>query len=133
MPTPKKPAAPTYAKVAGRKLEPLYDRLIVERIEAVKETDGGIVIPDEAQEKPGEGTVLSCGPGRLDPLTKQHVPMQVKVGDRVLFGKYAGMEILFDDEQGTGCVILREEEILCIEHGKADLGVRKLRTKKLAK
>jgi chaperonin GroES len=117
---------PKYAKVAGRKLEPLYDRLFVKRIDPITETEGGIVLVDQAQEKPAEGTILAVGPGRIDRETGKHVPMQLKVGDYVLFGKYGGMEVAFDDEKETNVLIIREDEILAREIGKANLGVRKL-------
>jgi chaperonin GroES len=121
---------PTYAKVAGRKLEPMYDRLFVQRLAAVAQTEGDIFIPETAREKPAEGKILAVGPGRIDRDTGEHVPMQLKVGDYVLFGRYGGMEISFDDEKDTDVLILREDEILAREIGRADLGVRKLRVKR---
>jgi chaperonin GroES len=114
-------------KVEKLQIEPLYDRIIARRLEAITETDGGIALPEMAQEKPQEGTVISTGPGRLSPATGEFVSMQVAVGDRILFGKYAGLEIETDDGNLT---ILREDEILgIIRKGYLkDYGVRGLPT-----
>jgi chaperonin GroES len=92
------------------KVRPLYDRVLVKRIEATEKVKGGIIIPDTAKEKPMEGKVIAVGSGRLDDDGKR-VPMEVKKGNRVLFGKYAGTEIKIDDEEH---IILREDEILGI-------------------
>lgn len=127
---PRAKAKVNYAKVAGRKLEPMYDRMLVERVAAVEQTEGDIFIPETAREKPAEGKVLAVGPGRIDRETGEHIPMQIEVGDFVLFGRYGGMEVSFDDEADTDVLIIREDEILCREIGRADLGVRKLRTRK---
>ena len=121
---------PTYAKVAGRKLEPMYDRMFVKRVAAVEQTEGDIFIPEGSREKPAEGRVLAVGPGRIDRETGEHVPMQIAVGDFVLFGRYGGLEVSFDDEKDTDVLIIREDEILAREIGRADLGVRKLRVQK---
>ena len=86
------------------------DRVLVKRIEATEKVKGGIIIPDTAKEKPMEGKVIAVGSGRLDDDGKR-VPMEVKKGNRVLFGKYAGTEIKIDDEEH---IILREDEILGI-------------------
>jgi len=89
------------------KIRPLLDRVIVERHKAEEKTPGGIIVPDAAKEKPVEGQVVAVGPGRrLENGAIQ--PVDVKVGDRVVFGKYAGTEI----KGNEGMVILREEEIL---------------------
>jgi len=90
------------------KVKPLYDRLLVKRVEEKEAKQGGIIIPDTAKEKPMEGKVIAVGTGRVEKDGKT-IPMQVKVGDRVLFGKYAGTEIKIDDKEH---VILREDEIL---------------------
>ena len=90
------------------KIRPLQDRVIVKRVEEEEKTKGGIIIPDTAKEKPMEGKVIAVGTGRVEKDGKT-IPMQVKVGDRVLFGKYAGTEIKIDDKEH---VILREDEIL---------------------
>jgi len=92
------------------KVKPLYDRVLVKRIEASEKVKGGIIIPDTAKEKPMEGKVVSVGSGRLDENGKR-VPMEVKTGNKVLFGKYAGTEIKIEDVEH---IILREDEILGI-------------------
>jgi chaperonin GroES len=92
------------------KVKPLYDRVLVKRIEASEKVKGGIIIPDTAKEKPMEGKVIAVGAGRLDDNGKR-IPLEVKAGSRVLFGKYAGTEIKIDDEDH---IILREDEILGI-------------------
>ena len=92
------------------KVRPLYDRLLVRRIEKEQTAKGGIVIPDTAKEKPQEGEVLAVGDGRiLDNGTK--VALDVKAGDKILFGKYSGSEIKIDDEE---VLILREDEVLAV-------------------
>jgi chaperonin GroES len=107
----------------------MYDRMFVQRIAAIDRTEGDIFIPETAREKPAEGKVLAVGPGRFDRETGTHVPMQIKVGDFVLFGRYGGMEVTFDDEKDTDILILREDEILAREIGRADLGVRKMKVR----
>ena len=92
------------------KVKPLYDRLIVKRIEEKEQRKGGIIIPDSAKEKPMEGKVIAIGSGRLE-KDGSRGKLEVKVGDRVLFGKYSGTEIKIDDKEH---VILREEEVLGI-------------------
>lgn len=97
-------------------VRPLHDRVIVKRIEEGEVVKGGIIIPDSAKEKPMEGEVVAVGPGKIQDDGKR-APMDVKAGDRVLFGKYAGTEIKVDDED---VVIMREEEILAVlESGTA--------------
>jgi chaperonin GroES len=92
------------------KVRPLYDRLIVKRLEEEEKTKGGIIIPDTAKEKPVEGKVVAVGAGKLkEDGTK--IPMDVKVGDRVLFAKYGGTEIKIDGEEH---LIMREDDILAI-------------------
>ena len=93
-----------------KKLRPLYDRVLLKRVEAVQKTAGGIIIPDSAQEKPQIGTVVAVGAGRVN-KAGDVVPMVVKPGDQVLFGKYAGSEI--DDQH----IILKEDEILGVIEG----------------
>ena len=90
------------------KVKPLHDRVLVKRIEAEEKVRGGIIIPDTAKEKPLEGKVVAVGAGRLDDGGKR-IPLEVKAGDRVLIGKYAGTEIKIDDVEH---VIVREDEIL---------------------
>jgi len=92
------------------KVKPLHDRLVVKRIEEKEAKHGGIIIPDSAKEKPMEGKVIAVGTGKVEKDGKR-IPLEVKVGDRVLFGKYAGTEIKIDDKEH---VILREEEVLGI-------------------
>ena len=92
------------------KARPLHDRVILKRIEEKETVKGGIIIPDTAKEKPMEGQVIAAGPGKIMEDGKRS-PMDVKAGDRVLFGKYAGTEIKLDDEE---YVIMREEEILAV-------------------
>ncbi len=90
------------------KIRPLHDRVIVQRIAEEEVTKGGIIIPDTAKEKPQEGKVIAVGPGKvLDSGTK--VPMDVKAGDKVLFGKYSGTEIKIDGEE---YLMMREDDIL---------------------
>lgn len=92
------------------KVRPLHDRVLVVRIEEEEKTKGGIIIPDSAKEKPQEGKVVAVGDGKyLDNGTK--IPLSVKVGDKVLFGKYAGTEIKIEGEEH---LILREDDILAI-------------------
>ncbi len=92
------------------KLKPLHDRVLVRRIEGTEKTKGGIIIPDTAKEKPQEGEVVAVGPGKRDDEGKVHA-LDVKAGDKVLFGKYSGSEVKIEGEE---FVILREEEILGI-------------------
>jgi chaperonin GroES len=88
-------------------ITPLHDRVLVRRLEQTETAKGGIIIPDTAKEKPQEGEVIAVGAGKLE---KGHrVPLDVKAGDRILFGKYTGSEIKID---GQEYLILREEEIL---------------------
>jgi len=92
------------------KIRPLQDRVIVKRIEEEEKTKGGIIIPDTAKEKPSEGEVVAVGKGKADDNGKV-TPLDVKVKDRVLFGKYAGTEINIDGEEH---LIMREDDILGI-------------------
>jgi len=91
-------------------LRPLHDRVIVKRLDSEEKTKGGIIIPDSAKEKPLEGKVHAVGPGKKDENGKA-AGMDVKKGDKILFGKYAGTEIKVD---GDEMVILREDDILAI-------------------
>lgn len=90
------------------KLKPMADRVLVKPIEREEVTKGGIVLPDTAKEKPQEGEVLAVGDGRLSEDGKR-IPLDVKVGDRVIYAKYGGTEIRIDDEE---LIILRESDIL---------------------
>jgi chaperonin GroES len=103
-------------------IRPLHDRVIVKRIEETEQVRGGIIIPDTAKEKPQEGEVIAAGEGKYkDDGTRQ--TLDVKVGDRVLFGKYSGSEIKIDGEE---LLIMREDEILgVIERAGAASGKKK--------
>ena len=90
------------------KVRPLHDRVIVERIEETEQKVGGIIIPDTAKEKPQQGKIIAAGKGRVEKDGKL-TPLDVKAGDTVLFGKYAGQEIKID---GSEYLIIREEEVL---------------------
>ncbi|NDV20971.1 co-chaperone GroES [Pseudodesulfovibrio sp. JC047] len=91
-------------------LKPLNDRVLVKRLEMEEKTAGGIYIPDSAKEKPMKGEIVAAGPGKLND-SGERVAMAVKVGDSVLFAKYAGMEINID---GVEHLVMREEDILAI-------------------
>ena len=99
--------------MATPKLTPLHDRILVKRIEEAESVRGGIIIPDSAKEKPQEGEVIAVGKGKSNDEGKVF-PLEVKEGDRVLFGKYAGTEIKID---GEDFVIMREEEVLGVLKG----------------
>lgn len=90
------------------KIRPLHDRVLIKRVEEQEVRRGGIIIPDTAKEKPQEGKVVAVGDGKVLEDGKR-VPLDVKVGDRVLFGKYSGSEVKIEDED---YLILKEEEIL---------------------
>ncbi len=90
------------------KLRPLQDRILVQRVEEETTTKGGIIIPDTAKEKPVEGKVVAVGNGKLSDDGKR-VPLEIKNGDRILFGKYAGTEVKID---GVEYLIMREEDVL---------------------
>ena len=96
------------------KIRPLQDRVIVRRLEEEEKTKGGIIIPDTAQEKPQEGKVIAVGKGKVTEDGKV-IPLDVKVGDKILFGKYSGTEIKIGGEEH---LIMREEDILGIIEGK---------------
>lgn len=89
-------------------IRPLHDRVIVKRLKSERTTAAGIVIPDSAGEKPDQGEVLAVGPGKRDDAGKI-IPMDVKVGDRVLFGKYAGQTVKVEGEE---LLVMREEDIM---------------------
>jgi chaperonin GroES len=96
------------------KIRPLQDRVIVKRLEEEEKTKGGIIIPDTAKEKPQEGKVIAVGKGKVTEEGKV-IPLDVKVGDKILFGKYSGSEIKIEGEEH---LIMREEDILGIIEGK---------------
>jgi chaperonin GroES len=97
------------------KFRPLHDRVVVKRIEEDTKTAGGIIIPDTAKEKPQQGEVIAVGPGARDEAGKVN-PLDVKPGDRVLFGKWSGTEVKID---GEDLLIMKESDILGVLEGKA--------------
>ncbi len=94
--------------MAKTKFRPLHDRVVVRRIQADEKTKGGIIIPDSAKEKPQEGEVVAVGPGGRDEAGKL-IPIDVKAGDRVLFGKWSGTEVKLDGEE---LLIMKESDIM---------------------
>ena len=92
------------------KLRPLQDRILVQRVKEEEQTKGGIIIPDTAKEKPAEGKVVSVGNGKLDDKGKR-IALEVKKGDRILFGKYSGTEVKMEGEE---YLIMREDDVLGI-------------------
>ena len=97
------------------KFRPLHDRVVVRRIESEDRTAGGIIIPDTAKEKPQEGEIIAVGPGGRDEAGKL-IPLDVKVGDRILFGKWSGTEVKID---GTEFLIMKESDVMGIVEGKS--------------
>ncbi|MDQ0302835.1 chaperonin GroES [Ancylobacter polymorphus] len=96
--------------MAQLKFRPLHDRIVVKRLDAEEKTAGGIIIPDSAKEKPSQGEVLSVGPGARDEAGKL-VPLDVKAGDKVLFGKWSGTEVKID---GQDLLIMKESDVMGI-------------------
>jgi chaperonin GroES len=92
------------------KIRPLHDRILVKRIEEQETVRGGIIIPDTAKEKPQEGKVIAVGDGKIGDDGKR-IPLDVKGGDKILFGKYSGSEVKIEDDE---YLILREEDVLAI-------------------
>jgi len=101
-------------EVEAMKFRPLHDRVLLRRVEEEERTAGGIIIPDTAREKPMQGEVIAVGPGARDETGKL-VPLEVNVGDRVLFGKWSGTEVKID---GKELLIMKESDILGIVEGK---------------
>ena len=97
------------AKNAAQKVAPLADRVVVKAMEEAEQMRGGLYIPDTAKEKPQQGEVIAVGPGRTE--DGKRVPMEVKAGDNVLYGKYSGTEVTID---GVHLLILRESDILAV-------------------
>jgi chaperonin GroES len=97
------------------KFRPLHDRVLVRRVEQEEKTTGGIIIPDTAKEKPMEGEVLAVGPGARGEDGKVH-PLDVKVGDHILFGKWSGSEVVID---GEDLIIMKESDVLGIIESRA--------------
>jgi chaperonin GroES len=92
------------------KIRPLHDRMLVERLEEKEVRKGGIIIPDTATEKPQEGRIIAVGNGKVSDDGKK-IPLDVKTGDKILFGKYSGSEVKLDDKE---YLIMREEDVLAI-------------------
>ncbi len=92
------------------KIKPLADRILVERIEEEETKKGGIILPDTAKEKPQQGKVIAVGPGRVDEKGNR-IPLEVKKGDYILFGKYSGQEVKMEDKE---YLIMREDDVLAI-------------------
>ena len=92
------------------KIRPLHDRILIKRLEEQEQKKGGIIIPDTAKEKPQEGKVIAVGNGKVSDEGKK-IPLDVKAGDKILFGKYSGSEVKIDDEE---YMIMREEDVLAI-------------------
>ena len=97
------------------KFRPLHDRVVVKRIDAEEKSAGGIIIPDSAKEKPSQGEVIAVGPGARDESGKL-VPLDVKAGDRILFGKWSGTEVKIDGEE---LLIMKESDIMGVIEGAA--------------
>ena len=111
-------------------LRPLHDRIIVQRLEEGEQQIGGIIIPDTAKEKPQQGKVIAAGNGKANDEGKR-VPLDVKAGDLILFGKYSGQEIKLDGEE---YLIMKEDEVLAVIEGKTKntpVGVKGTTKKKL--
>ena len=92
------------------KIRPLHDRILVERLEEQEVRRGGIIIPDTAKEKPQEGKVIAAGTGKVGDDGKK-IPLDVKTGDRILFGKYSGSEVKIENDE---YLIMREEDVLAV-------------------
>ena len=97
------------------KFRPLHDRVVVKRVDAEEKTKGGIIIPDTAKEKPQEGEVIAAGPGARDESGKL-IPLDVKAGDRILFGKWSGTEIKID---GEDLLIMKESDVMGVVEAQA--------------
>ena len=95
----------------GTKIAPLADRVVVKPLEDAETMRGGLYIPDTAKEKPQQGEIVAVGPGRIEEKSGNRVPMEVKVGDKVLYAKYAGSEVTID---GDTRLILRESDVLAV-------------------
>ncbi len=102
-------ATKTQSSSAVTKVSPLADRVVVRALEETEQMRGGLFIPDTAKEKPQQGEIIAVGPGRYEKETR--VPMELKVGDKVLYGKYSGTEVTLDNEQ---YLILRESDVLAV-------------------
>ena len=103
------------------KFRPLYDRVVVKRLDSDARSAGGIIIPDTAQEKPSEGKIVAVGAG-LRGTDGKLIPLEVKPGDRVLFGKWSGSEVKLD---GEDLLIMKESDIMCVFEGDAGKSAKK--------
>jgi len=103
------------------KFRPLHDRVVVERIDADAKSAGGILIPDSAQEKPSQGEIIAVGPGGRDEVGKL-IPIDLKKGDRVLFGKWSGTEVKVDGEE---LLIMKESDIMGVLEGRSSKPIKK--------
>ena len=112
-------ASPLKPEILSMAFRPLGDRVVIRRVEEEAKTKGGIIIPDTAKEKPQEGEVLAVGPGARDEDGKR-IPMDVKVGDRILFGKWSGSEVKID---GEDLLIMKESDVMGVV--EAGIAVRK--------
>ncbi|HTT69272.1 MAG TPA: co-chaperone GroES [Gemmatimonadales bacterium] len=97
----------TTSKAAKGKVHPLADRVAIRPLEETEQMRGGLYIPDTAKEKPQQGEIIAVGPGRME--KGQHVPMELKVGDKVLYGKYSGTEVTIEDDT---ILIIKESDVL---------------------
>ena len=104
------------------KIRPLHDRVIVKRIEEERKSAGGIVIPDTAAEKPDQGEIVAVGKGKKDDNGKL-IPIDVKVGDRVLFGKYSGQTVKVD---GDELLVMKEDDLFAVVEGSPAAGLKKV-------
>jgi chaperonin GroES len=102
-------------KEEAMKFRPLHDRVVVKRVDAEEKTKGGIIIPDTAKEKPQEGEVVAVGPGGRDESGKL-IPIDLKVGDRILFGKWSGTDVVIDGEE---LLIMKESDVMGVVEGGA--------------
>jgi len=110
-------------------VRPLHDRIIVQRIDEGEQKVGGIIIPDSAKEKPQQGTVIAVGNGKTNDNGKR-IPLDVKAGDRILFGKYSGQEIKLD---GQEYLIMKEDDVLAVIEDKAKKKTKTTTAKKSKK
>ena len=104
--------------MAKTQFRPLHDRVVVRRLESEEKTKGGIIIPDSAKEKPQQGEVIAVGPGGRDEAGKL-IPLDVKAGDKVLFGKWSGTEVKLDGEE---LLIMKESDIMGVVEGSPKAG-----------
>jgi chaperonin GroES len=111
-------SAEAFDKEEVMKFRPLHDRVVVRRVEAEEKTKGGIIIPDTAKEKPQEGEVIAAGPGGRDESGKL-IPLDLKAGDRILFGKWSGTEIKLDGEE---LLIMKESDVMGVVQAAASRG-----------